>query len=204
MNSINNSFEMDRPEIVLEELDLKNVNDVEIEGDECLYIQIPLKRTVSNSKKYDYVLKRFCNKYVQDNGNDDITEKPTSLNLVIDNSDNDKSYFMNTFIKINYWGGKDKVCMSKQIKPSSIEQARVDLTLLKFTNPQEYLRQYTRQQFANRPEIKNRLGFVMDEIDEQQLYKSVWISPDYKECLIGCVPQVDNSKSKMQMIKVGA
>ena len=64
MNSISNSFEMDRPEIVLEELDLENVNDVETEGDECLYIQIPLKRTVSNSKKYDCVLKRFCNKYV--------------------------------------------------------------------------------------------------------------------------------------------
>ena len=193
------SFEMNRPEIVLEELDLENVNDVETEGDECLYIQIPLKRTVSNSKKYDCVLKRFCNKYVQDNGNDDIAEKPTSLNLVVDNSDNDKSYFINTFIKINYWGGNDEVCMSKQIRPSSIEQARVDLTLLKFTNPQEYIRQYTRQQFANRPEIKNRLGFVIDEIDEQRLYKSVWISSDYNLCLIGCVPEVDNPESQMQI-----
>lgn len=204
MNSINNSFEMDRPEIVLEEMDLENVNDVETEGDECLYIQIPLKRTITNSKKYDCILERFYNKYAQDSGEDDVVGQPASLNLVIDSSENVKSYFINTFIKIHYWGGDDEVCMTEQIQLSDMEQARIDLALLKFTNPKEYFRQYSRQQFANMPQIKNRFGFVMDEIDEQRIYKSVWIAPDYKMCLIGCVPEVDNPASKMQMIKIGA
>jgi hypothetical protein len=94
-------------------------------------------------------------------------------------------------------------CLSKSILLTDVEQARVNLALLKFTNLQEYLRQYTRQQFANMPQIKNRLGFVMDEIDEQKLYKSIWLSPDYKTCVIGSVPQVDKPESKMQLLKVG-
>lgn len=203
MNSIKKAFELGRPEIFLEDFDLDKVVDVDVEGDKCLYIQIPLRRTISNSKKYNLALQYFCNQYVQDNDND-ISEYPISLNLVVDSTDGKTSYFMNTFIKISYWGGNDEVCLSEQILLTNVEQARVNLILLKFTNPQEYLRQYTRQQFANRPEIKNKLGFVMDEIDEQRLYKSVWVTPDYKICLIGCVPKVDNPDSKIQIIKIGA
>lgn len=200
MNSTNESFEVNRPEIVLEDFDLDKVVDVDVEGDDCLYIQIPVKCTISNLKLYDITLQYFYNQYVNKNGNDDITEYPTTLNFVVDNYDGDKSYFINTFVKIGYLGNNEEVCMSKQIQLSDIEKLRVDLILLKFTNPKEYLRQYTRQQFANMPQIKNKLGFVTDEIDEQQLYLSVWMTPDFKECLIGCIPKADNPKSKMQIM----
>lgn len=193
------SMKDERPEITLEAMQLENVNDLELNRDTCSYISIPLKRTFENSIQYDTMLKNFYNKYVIECDEEDIPKLPTKLNFVIDNL----NYYLNTFIKIHTWYGDDEVCMTKRIQLSDVEQARVNLALLKFTDYQEYLRQYTRQQIANLPEIKDGFGFVMDEIDERKLYKSVWITPDYKTCILGCVTMVDNPESKIQIIKMG-
>ena len=192
-----------RPEITLESLDLENAEDVNLEDECCCYIRIPLKCTDINSKKYDYVLKGFLDKYLFDNGEDNILGISSKLELVINNIEDEPTYFLQSFIKIDNFGEQIEECVSEQIKLTDIEQARVNLALLKFTNPQEYLRQYTRQQFANLPEIKNKLGFVMDEIDEQNLYKSVWITPNYEIGLIGYVLNVDNPKSKIHFKSIG-
>lgn len=193
------SMKDERPEITLEAMQLENVNDLELNRDTCSYISIPLKRTFENSIQYDIMLKNFYNKYVIECDEEDIPELPTKLNFVID----DQNYYLSTFVKIHTWYGDDEVCMTKCIQLSEVEQARANLVFLKFKNPDEYLRQYTRQQIANLPEIKNRFGFVMDEIDEKKLYKSVWITPDYKTCILGCVTMVNNPESKIQIIRMG-
>jgi hypothetical protein len=194
-----------RPEITLKIMELNKVEDIEFDEDYCLYAIIPLKRTSDNAAMYDSAFRYFLKQYVND-GHDveDIIDQEPNLFLIIDDNDGEQVHFLQSFIKINDFGRLTEECLGKEIQLTDIEKARIDFALLKFSNPQEYLRQYTRQQFANRQEIKNRFGFVMDEIDEQRLYKSVWITPDYKICLIGCVPEVDNPKSKMQLLKIGA
>lgn len=140
MNSIEKTFESGRLEIAFEEFYLDKVVDVELEGGECIYIQIPLKRTVNNKIQYNDILNNFINEYVKSNSQKDIIENPVVINLVIDGD----KYFLNTFIEINHFGCIDNECLSYQIQISDLEQAQIDIALLKFTNPKEYLIQYNK------------------------------------------------------------
>jgi len=205
MEKTKETVETLRPEIALEAMELDKVDNTEFDGDYCLFASIPLKRTSSNAAMYDTAFECFLNQYINENDIEDVVvNQEPNLFLTIDGSDGEQISYLQSFIKIDYWGGKDEVCMTEEIQLSPMEQARVNLSLLKFSNPEEYLRQYTRQQVANLPQItKNKMGFVMDEIDENDLYKSVWLAQGQQMSMLACVEKVHDNSSKIQLLKIG-
>lgn len=191
-----------RPEITLSTLDTIKVDKSNIVDDFCNSVSIPLKIDEAKKSVYEQVFCNLISKYVEQNGRDDtLQNQPINLDLIVDDNSGERKYYIGALIEIQE---DDSIYESIEIYPIIQEQAAIELALLKVTDPEEYLRKYTRVQVAQLPQIKDKLGFVMDEIDTaQDLYKSAWISPDYKTIAIGCIPNVHKDDSKIQFVKVG-
>lgn len=191
-----------RPEITLSALDTTKVDKSNIIDGYCNGVSIPLIPTGAKKSVYEQVFCNLISKYVEQNGRDNtLQNQPINLDLIVDDNSGVRKYYIGALIEIQE---DDPVYMSEEIFPTIQEKAAVELVLLKVTDPEEYLRKYTRVQVAQLHQIKDKLGFVMDEIDTaQDLYKSAWISPDYKTIAIGCIPNVHKDDSKIQFVKVG-
>lgn len=194
-----------RPEITLGDLDVSNVDKACVANDFCDCVSIPMFPDVRNTaykETHDYLV----NSYVAKDGRDDTTDQPVSLDLIVDDNSGERKYYIGSEIQREDWDGDEPVYESAEIHPTDEEQAAVELALLKITDTEQFLLKYSRCRVANLDEVKDKLGFVMDEIDKaHDLYKSTWISPDYKVIAIGCIPNVHKqNESKVQFVKVGA
>lgn len=194
-----------RPEITLENLDVSKVDKNEIPADGKFYdgICIPLKFSDYDRVGWEFVWGWFNDQYVLDNGEDDTVEgQPIDLQLYIKDceSTNRRHYNLTAFIKLeDYDGGTYE---TKKINLSEQEENVVNFALLKLKNPEKYFLEYTRSQVANSQTVSG-FGFVMDQIDEHDMYKSVWLSCDQKTCVIGCIQNVHQRDAKLQILKVG-
>lgn len=186
---------MDYPTINFESLDVTNVDKSCIVDGFCNNVSISIKSADN---------KMFCSlvsKYVKQNGRDDTVENQTDkLDLIVDDSRGERKYYIGALIEIQE---DDPVYESVEIYPTIQEQATIELVLLKVTNPEQFWLKYSRSRVGNLQGIKNKLGLVIDEIDEHDLYKSTWISPDYKICTLGCIPNAHNKDSKIQLLTFG-
>lgn len=192
-----------RPEIRLNALDTTKVDKANIIDGFCDCVSIPLVAAENEKLLYEFMFGCLMDQYVNSNGKDDtIKNQMINLDLIVDDNSGKRKYYVGSEIQIQ---DEEPVYESVEIYPTIEEQATVELALLKITNPEQFLLKYSRCRIANLDEVKDKLGFVMDEIDTaQDLYKSTWISPDYKVIAIGCIPNVHNENSKVQFIKVGA
>ena len=190
-----------RPEITLNNLDTKQVDKSNIVDGFCNSVSILLIPTGKEKSAFEQIFCSLISKYVEQNGRDDTVQNQSiNLDLIVDDSRGERKYYIGALIEIQE---DDPVYMSEEIFPTIQEQATIELALLKVTNSEQFWLKYSRSRVGNLQEIKNRLGLVMDEIDEHDLYKSVWISPDYKTIAIGCIPNVHKDDSKIQFVKVG-
>ena len=180
------------PTISFESLDVTNVDKSCIVDGFCNDISIPIK-SIDN--------RMFCSlvsKYVKQNGrNDTIPKQSGKLDLIVDDSRGERKYYIGALIEIQE---DDPIYESVEINPTTQEQAIIELKLLKVTKPEQFWLRYSRSRIGNLQEIKNRFGLMIDEIDEQDLYKSAWISPDHKICALGCIPNAHDENSKIQML----
>ena len=179
-------------EIMLDMLDTSKVDKSCIVDGFCNNVSMFIK-FADNKMFFNLV-----SKYVKQNGRDDTIENQSSqLDLIIDDNSGERKYYIGSLIKIQ---DDDSVYESIEIYPTIQEQATIELALLKVTNPEQFWLKYSRSRVGNLQEIKNRLGLVIDEIDEHDLYKSAWISPDYKICTLGCIPNTHDESSKIQIL----
>ena len=195
-------YGMNRPEIKFNNLNLSSANQQITDNAFYDSLMIQLVSQDNEVSTYDFMFHFFEDQYVKKNGNDDVDYTQTrSLYLIVDDSEGQRQYYMGSEIQIE---DDDSVFEQIEIHPTVQEQATFELAKLKITNPEQFIRKYSRCRVGNLQEIKDKLGFVMDEVDDQDLYKSTWISPDHKVIAIGCIPNVHKDDSKIQFVQAGA
>ncbi|MCI1966570.1 MAG: hypothetical protein LKJ17_10640 [Oscillospiraceae bacterium] len=194
-----------RPEITLSALDTTKVDKSNIIDDFCNSVSIPLKIAGEEKSAFEQVFNDLVFKYVERNGRDDTTNSQSiNLDLVVDDNSGKRRYYIGAEIQREDWDGNDPIYVSEKVNLTDKEQAAVELALLKITNPEEYLRKYSRFQIAQLPQIINaKMGFVIDGIRNDDLYASVWLSQDQKTCMLACVERCHNPESKIQLLKIG-
>ena len=190
------------PLICLKNLDTSMIDTGCLVEGFCDCISIPMISQQDEAVVYDQIFDALVLKYIKQNGKDDtLPIQSKILNLIVDDNDGERKYYISSMIDIQ---DDESVCEQLAISLTIQEEAIVELALLKNTDHEQFVRKYSRCRVSNIDGIKNRLGFVMDEIDEQDLYKSIWISPDYKTIAICCIPNVHDESSKPQLIERGA
>ena len=156
-----------RSEITLESLDISKVDKSSIGKDDfCDCVRIPLIPAVNEKLAFEQI---FC--YLVDKcGEKDIYPQSINLFLCIDDSGGERQYYISADVQLKDWDGISTEVLMEEIHLTEKEQVAIELALLKITNPEEYLRKYTRVQVAQRPEIANsKMGFVMDEGRSERL-----------------------------------
>jgi hypothetical protein len=192
-----------RPTFSLANLNVSKVDKSNIEDDGyCDFLRIPLISKADEVLSYQQMFCYLVDKVVC--GFNDVFPQPEDLFLVVDDSDGERQYYIGADVQVKNWDGVNTETSIEKIHPSDDEKAIVELALLKITDPEEYLRRYTRYQIAQLPQIVNaKLGFVIDNIRNDDLYASVWLSQDHKTCVLACVENVHEPNSKIQLLKVG-
>lgn len=194
-----------RPIIYLNNLDLSKYRAEDFLNGRYFYrgISIPLKFNVSEQKDWKPIWDQFVSNYVMNNGMDDVVPcQPIHFEIYLEDDikTGKRSYTLAVFIQTKFDDEPD--CITKDIELQPQEKEAINMAFLKLVDPNKYFLQYTRCQVANSNEVAG-LGFVMDEIDDNDMYKSVWLSQDRKTCVIGCIPNVHQSNSKLQILRVG-
>lgn len=193
-----------RLHITLSVLDTTKVDKSCIVDGFCNGVSIPLKIAGEEKSAFEQVFNDLVFKYVERNGRDDtIFPKNINLDLIVDDNSGERKYYIGTEIQRGDWDGNESIYMSEEIDLTDDEKAAIELALLKVTNPEEYLRKYTRYQVAQRPEVMNKFGFYADGIMNDGSYRSTWVTEDQKTCMLAYVPNVKNGKSKIQLLKIG-
>ncbi|CAB1251686.1 protein of unknown function [Ruminococcaceae bacterium BL-6] len=196
--------EVHRPEIMLENLDVSGFTKQDFLDDTFFYDGICIPLVQLSNPEWKSVWFWMVNKFEMKSGYIVKENQPVDLCLYIedDPTTEERSYTLSAFLKIDDYGEVITECETEKIIPVKGEIEAINLALLKVSNYEEYFLKYTRYQVAANKLISG-FGFVMDEIDSSDMYKSIWLSCDQKVCIIGCISNVHNATSKLQVLKVG-
>ena len=195
-------YGVDRFEIRLANLDTSKVDKSSIGKDGfCDCLSIPLIPEVNEKLAFEQIFCCLVDKVAHNF--EDVYPQPVNLNLVIDDSEGDRQYYIEADVQLKSWDGVSTEVSTEEIHLTEKEQATIELALLKITNPEQFILKYTRCQVAQAITIKNKFGLYYDGINDKGSYRSTWLSEDHKLCIIGYIENIKDKNSKIQFLQVG-